>query len=248
MKSIWFWSPPRPRVPLYSGLKSFRVLGPHQSFEEHESLEVPSYVSFASHDLKLKACTDSADAQISRRKFASQKTRSVAGGPVAGVQRQTAPPNGRAPMGVIERRSWCNPRISQGGIKDDDACGRLCIRMSFIWSTFWAFCNEDGRYIYGEFAGQPRFENHPLSQKVVVACHFSSLGQDRKCRTAWLPWCRIRPLMPSLDLWWSPMLFSSEPGWKIRMFFPSAQTLDKQNVWPWLTMFVLNISFNIFLI
>jgi hypothetical protein len=32
------------------------------------------------------------------------------------------------------------------------------------------------------------------------------------------------------------------------MFFPSAQTLDKQNVWPWLTMFVLNISFNIFLI
>jgi hypothetical protein len=82
-----------------------RVLGPHQSFEEHESLEVPSYVSFASHDLKLKACTDSADAQISRRKFASQKTRSDAGGPVAGVQRQTAPPNGRAPMGVIERRS-----------------------------------------------------------------------------------------------------------------------------------------------
>lgn len=48
--------------------------------KEHESLEVPSYVSFASHDLKLKACTDSADAQISRRKFASQKTRSDAGG------------------------------------------------------------------------------------------------------------------------------------------------------------------------
>ena len=202
MWSIWFWSLSRPRVALVCGLKSLEF-----PLEDEDSMGQPSYTSFASHDLKLRECTDNVDAKISRRKFASQRTRSVK--------------EGTARHGRVNEDSEVTPTFfTEGCIQDDNACGSFCIRVSFIWSTFWALCSEDGRY--GEFAGQPRV--NPFSQKVVLACHFSGLGQDRKCRTAWLPWCRIRPLMPSLDLWWSPMLFSSEPERKVGMSFPSTPT------------------------
>lgn len=45
--------------------------------QDNDSMEMPSYISFADHNLNLKACTDDADAKLSRMKFATPKTRSM---------------------------------------------------------------------------------------------------------------------------------------------------------------------------
>eukprot|EP00435_Cladocopium_sp_Y103_P004160 s2829_g1.t1 len=67
-----------PRRMSYTYMERSAEVSDEPSNQENDSVEPPlSYTSFASHDLKLKECTEVADAKLSRRKFASQKTRSV---------------------------------------------------------------------------------------------------------------------------------------------------------------------------